>query len=219
MSNKQFKYYAKAAVMVITVAFFLTVKDAFAQNSSFSSFKRLSCAEKRWVLFHPCVAGEAHKISLEALEISKSIKKDTLLDGDENGGQLDAFRHAYWMARLTQEIGWRRAASLGKAHEKGNYRMYRKGRLEEGTLPDEASGRMDFLNNDVGIETGKRFPEVLPEFLVESIIQMILEGKLYIISKDAQGNFLNCQGNIISKTEMQGKWENDKCIIPSVKTH
>jgi len=45
-----------------------------------------------------------------------------LLDGDASGGQVDAFRHAYWMARLHQEIGKRAAFSLGKSHEKENWK-------------------------------------------------------------------------------------------------
>ena len=39
---------------------------------------------------------------------------------------MDAFRHAYWMARLRQEIGKTAARSLGKAHEKENYQTFKK---------------------------------------------------------------------------------------------
>ena len=49
------------------------------------------------------------------------MKLSPLLDKDPSGGQVDAFRHAYWMARLNEEIGKNAAKSLGKAHEKENY--------------------------------------------------------------------------------------------------
>ena len=73
------------------------------------------------MLFHPFKATKALEISKEVNRISDSIKKTNLLDGDASGGQVDAFRHAYWMARLKQEIGESAARSLGKAHEKENY--------------------------------------------------------------------------------------------------
>ena len=91
------------------------------QNTTLGQFKKLSCPEKRWVIFHPFVAKKALKVSLEAREITAEIKQQKLLVGTGNGDQIDAFRHTYWMARLAQEIHWRKANRLGKAHEKGNY--------------------------------------------------------------------------------------------------
>ncbi|MBK6839510.1 MAG: hypothetical protein IPG90_15685 [Bacteroidetes bacterium] len=58
------------------------------------------------------------KITEQARMETKSLLLDSRLDGDEDGGQLDAFRHAFWMASLSQKICWRKALKLGIAHEK-----------------------------------------------------------------------------------------------------
>lgn len=167
------------------------------------------------MLAHPFKANKALQVTNEAKEVVASIKKNALFDNAESGSRLDAFRHAFWMARMTQEIGPHRAFRLGKAHEKGNYRQFKKGRKEDGWLPDEPSGKMDYLNNDAGIETGKRNPEATPEQLSEIILQMIAEGKLYIISRDSSGNFLDCSGKVIDMEMYRGKWLNPKCVIPT----
>ena len=91
-------------------------------QSNWKQFKKLSSPKKIWVLFHPFKANKALMVSKEAYRIADSIKKSPLLDGDASGGQVDAFRHAFWMASLTAEIGWRKARKLGVAHEKGNYK-------------------------------------------------------------------------------------------------
>ena len=118
--------------------------NLFSQTS-FKSFFDLSGPKRTWVLFHPFKAKKSLKISQEANKVADSIAKTNLLDGDGSGGQVDAFRHAYWMARLRQEIGKRAARSLGKAHEKENYLTYKKRKLEDGVVPDEISSTMDFV--------------------------------------------------------------------------
>ncbi len=188
--------------------------SAFSQKPA-ESFCKLSCPEKRWVIAHPFKAKRAMLISYEASEVAKSMKKDPRLDANENGGRADAFRHGYWMARLTQEIGWRSAYRLGIAHEKANFRQFKKSVNEDGVLPDEASGCMDFLTNDAGNEAGKRNPDASAEQLTEIIIGMITEGKLYVISRDSTGNYIDCKGGIINMNDYKGKWKNPKCVVPS----
>ena len=98
--------------------FFLIFTFQFYSQSNFKSFFELSGPKKTWVLFHPFKAVKSLEISKEATKVADSIKKTNLLDGVAAGGQVDAFRHEYWMARLHQEIGKFAACSLGKAHEK-----------------------------------------------------------------------------------------------------
>ena len=68
---------------------------------------------------------------------------------------MDAFRHAYWMARLTQSIGRKKALKLGEAHELGNYQDYLSGKVEEVHLPDSMSSVMDRWNNRLGAGIGE----------------------------------------------------------------
>ena len=182
------------------------------QNSSVGQFKKLSCPEKRWVFFHPFVAKKALKVSLEARKITAELKQQNVLKGTGNSDQLDAFRHTYWMARLAQEIHWRKAKRLGKAHEKGNYRQFKKGKLEDDVLPDKISSEMDFFNNQVGIDLGK---SMKGKELKNEVIQIVQEGKCKIIKTDANGNFLDEQNNIIPAEELKGKWENRKVLVNS----
>ena len=195
------------------VLFFLfMILGLVAQESKMKKFRELSGPEKCWVIFHPFVAKKALKITEEARRMTQFVKQKKLLKGNGNGGQLDAFRHAFWMATLTQQIGWRRARELGEAHEKGNYKDYKKRKLEDGVVPDKISSEMDYYNNDVGIELGKEKSQLN---IKEIVIVFVLQGKCKIIKKDNLGNFLDCEGNILFKEELKGKWENDKCLVSS----
>ena len=185
------------------------VNSSVYSQSKIKSFKKLSCPEKWWVIWHPFVAKKAFAVSQLARQKTDSIKQNNILKGKGNGDQVDAFRHTFWMAKLTNEIGWRRAKSLGKAHEKGNYKDYKKQRLEDGEVPDKISSEMDFFNNEVGIKLGKS----TNENLVEKVIEMVKTGKCKIIKTDEKGNYLDCDGNILLKEDLKGKWENDKCLV------
>jgi hypothetical protein len=111
---------------------------------------KLSGPLKKWVLLHPFKAKLSLKISNETKRVADTIRTTHLSDKNSAGGQVDAFRHAYWMARLRQEVGESVARSLGKAHEKENYITYKKSELEEGVVPDEIASKIDFHNNEEG---------------------------------------------------------------------
>lgn len=197
----------------VFLLFFLSTQ-IFSQ-SSFKSFFELSPPKRKWVLFHPFKATKALEISKEANRISDSIKKTNLLDGDASGGQVDAFRHAYWMARLKQEIGESAARSLGKAHEKENYLTFKKNQLEDGVVPDEISSEMDLWNNEEGLQLVSKNNTLPKEGLIFRIINAIQSGNMKIIKKDKKGAFLTCEGEVISAVSLKGKWKNNKCLIAS----
>ena len=112
-------------IIISVFAILLTGSVAISQNR-WKEFKKLSRPEKTWVVMHPFAALKAATISYNARKTADSLKTSAILDGDADGGQVDAFRHAYWMAMLCRDIGWRKAYRLGKAHEKGNYLDYKK---------------------------------------------------------------------------------------------
>lgn len=194
---------------------FLFISLNVFSQSNFKSFFDLSGPKRTWVLFHPFKAKKSLKISKEANRVADSIAKTNLLDGDKSGGQVDAFRHAYWMARLRQEIGKRAARSLGKAHEKENYLTFKKNKLEDGVVPDEISSTMDLHNNEEGLKLITRKSKVSQNGLIFRIINAIKAGKMRVIKKDKKGNFLTCDGKIISKESLKGKWKNNKCLMAS----
>ena len=188
--------------------------SVFAQ-SNYQKFKKLSSPKKWWVILHPFKAKKALLISKDVNKVSDSIRKSNLLDGDHSGGQVDAFRHAYWMARLKEEIGTSAARSLGKAHEKENYLMYKKRELEEGIVPDEISSEMDLFNNHVGLSFTTKGNKTPRKGLIYRVINAVLEGKMKVIKKDKNGNFLTCKGDIINPKLLKGNWKNTKCLVSS----
>jgi len=194
--------------------FIISNFTSFSQSISVNFFK-LSSPEKHWVIFHPFKAKKAFIISNETLRITDSISKTNLIDDDINGGQLDAFKHSFWMACLTQKIGSKSALKLGDVHEKGNYISYKKGLNEDGNLPDKISSTMDLFNNKIGSKIAIDNLKITNKELILFIIEEINNGNMRILKKDNYHNFLNCSGDIISKETLKGKWENDKCLIPS----
>lgn len=196
--------------LVVFCCFLLAVFKVSAQESNLKKFRRLSGPEKCWVIFHPFVAKKALKVSEKTRLLTKEIQRNGVLKGYGNGGQIDAFRHTFWMATLTQEIGKKRARSLGRKHEKGNYKDYKKRRLEDGVIPDKISSEMDLFNNEVGIKIGTKSDDLN---LKELIVEAVLKGNCKIIKKDTYDNFLDCDGIYIPIENLKGKWENKKCLV------
>ena len=196
------------------LVFLFMILSVSAQDSKMKKFKQLSGPEKCWVLWHPFVAKKALEISEEARKATAIVKKNKMLKGSGNGGQVDAFRHTFWMVKLTVEIGWRRARRLGNAHEKGNYRDYKKRKLEDGATPDKVSSEMDYFNNAVGIRIGKMTTDLN---LKEIVVNTVKAGGCKIIKSDQSGNFLDVEGNVIPLDSLKGKWENEKCLVNSNK--
>ena len=183
-------------------------------QSTESRFSKLSGPEKWWVIWHPLKAKRALNVSLEVLRVTDSISKAGSIGHDRNGGKLDAFKHCYWIAFMTVEIGERAALKLGEAHEKGNYETFKKGKLEDGFLPDKSSSEMDLFNNKMGAELSRNKIQATNLQLINGVIEMIESGDLRILKKE-NATFLTCKGQVIASDELKGKWINDKCLIPS----
>lgn len=201
--------------MILVLVFF--TQSLFAQEKLSPS--RISRPEIIWAITHPFAALKAFKLTKRSLGVSESMRRDSVLDGVWIGGQLDAFRHAYWMALLAQKINPKKVIRLGNAHEKANRIDFKKGRLEETAIPDSVNTEMDYFNNIRGVEIGCANKNASPEELKQIVIKSILEGNMKIIRMDEQGNFLDCENNIISMDKWNGKWNIPKCLVPSNQTH
>jgi hypothetical protein len=194
------------------IIFFLFSQQTFSQTPS---FKKLSCPEKRWVFFHPFAAKKAFRITVEARVVSKQMENDSLLDHDADGGQVDAFRHAFWMGRLAQEMCWRKAGRLGKAHERGNYLDFKKRRTGEETFTDSIASAMDVFNNNVGLEAGRKNKKLSSEEMKTLIVKKIRNGEMEIILKDRNGNSLSCERKILDLKMYSGIWNIPRCLTRS----
>jgi hypothetical protein len=196
--------------------FFLASISGSAQNAR-HSFRALSRAEKGWVFAHPFVAKKAFRCTQQVLQVCEQEATDKRLDGKTNGGQVDAFRHAYWMAMLSAEIGGRKAHKLGKAHEKGNRQAFRHGHFEEGARPDSIASAMDLFNNEIGLELRKRFPADTPEQMQKRVVSQILEGKLLMLSMDERGRFLDINRQPIDPGRWKKSWNIPKVLVPTAR--
>lgn len=194
----------------------LTSLNTFSQ-SAVKKFTTLSSPEKWWVFIHPFKANKAFYITNDVLKITDSIRKTQLLDNDINGGQLDAFKHSYWLARLSLMIGEKSALKLGDAHEKGNYQAYKKMQKEDGVVPDKIASTMDLFNNEIGAKIVDNKEVLTKQELIRIIIKEINKGSMKIIKKDTSGNFLTCDDQLINLQSIRGEWENDKCLVSSNK--
>lgn len=112
---------------------------------------------------------------LVGLDGFKDIKEDAFSTsearyhgaGAEDGHQ-DAFRHAYWNARMTSEYGVDFAAAFGTAHEgvAGN--------------PSDREA-MDLYNNEVGRKIASENPDASPQELADLVQQAIEDGEMLVI--------------------------------------
>lgn len=179
------------------------------------SIKNMHISEIWWTASHPFIAKKAYNISKQARDIANSHISDTTLDGDYNGGMVDAFRHTLWMALLVQDIKPQAAYKLGLAHEKGNYKDYKKKTLEEGSLPDSVSCAMDLKNNSIGLDIGQQYMGVDKDTLIQVVKSHVRRGKCWKIKKNSLGYFLDENDNVIPDTLWKGKWISPKVLVPS----
>lgn len=193
----------------------LLLAAALPAQSNWKRFWSLKRPQKCWVLLHPFAARKALALSQEALNKTEEVRKGDELDGDFNGGQVDAFRHTYWMALLSSRIGPRRARSLGKAYERGNHIAFRRGELEDGAQADAIASEMDLFNNELGIEIGSRNKGASTAELSNQSIESIRAGKGKIVRKNKSGQPLDEQGKVIPLSKWQGIWENGRNLVPS----
>jgi len=188
---------------------------SFPLKQSAQSLKNLHISEIWWAVSHPFIANKAFKISKDASRIAYDHISDPALDGDYNGGQVDAFRHTLWMALLVQEINPKAAYKLGLAHENGNYRDFKRKTLEEGSLPDSVSCAMDLKNNNIGLDIGQQYMGIDRATLIQVVKVAVKTGECWIIKKDSLGYFLDKNNNVIPDSMLLGKWETPKIIVPS----
>jgi len=188
-----------------------------SQNSTLHSFLKLSSAEKKWAIGHLFIAKKAWVITERCRFVTDSLGKTGIPDRDPSGGKLDAFRHSFWMATLSEKIGVRKSLSLGRAHEKGNYRDFKRNRFEEGDIPDKTASNMDLFNNKIGVGIGMAFKGGNEKLIVDSILKAIAKGNMRIVLKDTLGRSCDSTFNPIPLNDLKGKWITPRILVPSGK--
>jgi hypothetical protein len=182
---------------------------------SCTALKTRSFPEKKWAVLHPIAAVKVYRLSKPCYQLYNQTLIRNQLDTFANGGQLDAFRHAFFMATFAQKIKIKQLRKLGNAHEKGNYLHFKKGILEDGELPDSISTVMDVFNNEIGFTIGTKNKSASLSALAELVISTIKNGELRIIKRNTNGNYLNCNGLLLRTNDLHFKWQNEKCLVSS----
>lgn len=190
-----------------------------SQNSTLHSFFQLSSAEKKWAMGHPFIAKKAWEITQRCLFVTDSLGEKGIPDRDPSGGKLDAFRHSFWMATLSEKIGVRKSLSLGRAHEKGNYRDFKRNRFEEGNIPDKVASDMDLFNNKIGTEIGLALKDTNEKQVVDSILKAISRGSMRIVFKDSLGRSCDSSFMPIPEKDLHGRWVTPRVLVPSDKLY
>jgi len=198
----------KYIIYILFLIFFWT-SDLYADSIQITPKSKIKISNREiiWAISHPFIANKVLKISKSAINITDSVEENNILS-DQSGGNLDAFKHAYWMALLSQNISSKKARRIGVIHEKINYREYKRGNSNQ----DSAASFMDLMNNEVGISIVENNKSLSHQDLINMIIEAIKNGELYRIKKDEEGKYLDCNNRIIDLSKEKG-WNKRKCII------
>lgn len=186
---------------------------AILSNNTYFAQQPVSRYEFRWAFFHPLAALKIKKQLPKALAIYSDMKKSGLPDTYNSGGKLDAFRHVYTMAFLARTIRARKLRKLGKAHEKGNERQFRKRQMEEGERPDSLAGEMDLRNNELGFRIGAANRRADNLFLKELVLQAIKDGKAWYLKRNARSEYVDCDGKGLDPDLYRESWYVPKCLV------
>jgi hypothetical protein len=180
------------------------------------SFHNLSKHEKHWAIWHPFASIKIKNHQAEMYAVYKEVKQQKLLDTFENGGKLDAFRHTFAMAYFSKFVKTKKLRKLGKAHEKANYQQFLNHLPEEdGELPDSLSSVMDLKNNNIALSLANEVKKLSSEEIKQKIIRLIKAGGVFIIKRNAQGLYVDCNNQIIPSEKIKGIWNVPKCLIKS----
>ena len=197
---------------ILLFTFFLMCFQTVAAQNLLHRYRQLAKAEKRWVRCHLFVAKRAMRCTRLTEQLYEQAKKDSLIIGPENGGKPDAFRHALWMALLTQNIGVKKALKLGIAHEKANYEFFLEKKNEYGELPDSMGSVMDVFNNQKGADLGLQHKKDSAQAMVQVVLRSLTNGVLCIIKTDQSGRCRTCDNQHINMEKYSGCWHIPKCV-------
>jgi len=194
--------------ILLMISVLLLLLPAISQASNTQSVK-ISGPEFMWAMAHPFIAAKARKMTKYAMHITDSLENAHVLH-DRSGGQLDAFKHAFWMAVLSQEFKPKKVYKLGLAHERFNFRQVKKAKGGG----DKAASDMDLWNNKVGIDMGYVNRNISKDSLISLIVSAVKSGKMRIIKKNSRGDSLDKNNQLIDNSTLK-TWENPRCLVAS----
>jgi hypothetical protein len=196
--------------------YFLFIFISIRVSAQTKAFHNLSKYEKHWAMVHPFAALKIKKHQAEMYAVYTEVKKQHILDNFENGGKLDAFRHTFAMAYFSKYIRPGKLRKLGKAHEKANHWQFLHHLADEdGELSDSLSSVMDLKNNDIALSLAKEVKKLSPEEIKQKVIVLVQAGAVFIIKRNAQGQYVDCNNQLIAPEKLK-TWNTPKCLVKSI---
>lgn len=193
---------------LLTIALILSIKLPSQKKGLFDPVAL-------WGISHPFAAAKIKKINRQCLTIYNQKELKTRLDSFNSGGQLDAFRHVFFMAAFHQKVNAKKLRKLGKAHENKNYRQFLKGEQQGEFRHDSLSMVMDLHNNEVafGLKSSGTFVSL--EELKETVIQTLYSGKALVMKRNRKGQLLKCDNSLLRPEDYGNSWYIPKCLVSS----
>jgi len=132
-------------------------------TSAYDQFQNLTDEEKTYVLQHP------HHINT-IKESKEKAFSETKKNFGYNGrnDRSDAFRHCFWSAILSRDIGYLNALEFTTAHESS-------------PLNDSKEKQMDLHNNSVGLKIGQNKDK--KSSISQQCMAALKDGTLKVIKK------------------------------------
>ena len=131
---------------------------------------------------------------------NRELAQNTAQDLESRGklkflgdGSADAFRHAYWNALNTADIGSTEAADFATLHELGETNPAKDPKNE---LYDPISIQMDLHNNYKGRQIANENPDASDAELKTLVLKAVYNGDLLKIKMNSNGEWLDKNGNI-----------------------
>jgi hypothetical protein len=175
----------------------------------------ISKYEKRWAAFHPIAAIRIKSRLKKAMVVYHEVKDSKQLDNFESGGTLDAFRHSFSMAYLSQKIKTKKLRKLGIAHEKGNKYHFYKNKHEFGERADSLACEMDLRNNELGFLIGSKTKKLKINDLKAEMLLQIQKGNAWILKRNDKNEYVSCENEPIIMNNYKNVWFLPKCLIKS----
>jgi len=144
----------------------------------------------------------------KANDIEKNADAATLMTKSTfgrngKGDKSDAFRHAFWQARNTQDVGESFTEKWSDAHE-----------YSTPTNEVTTDLYMDIHNNNVGIEIGKNNPDASPDEIKQLILDRIDKGDMLIINSN--NKLIKSDGGIIKNNSEIRRYGTSKGIATEI---
>ena len=167
--------------------------------------------EYGFALRHPIIANEIGKVKtgVGCTNISTNSTRFSAVVGNDDfqeGGQVNAIRHALWSSTISSKYGTDIAKEATNSHEPDS-------NLSGFTFSEkaEADSRCDLLNNEIGISLGSQNKKSSMKHLTGQVLDIFHSEGLWMSSQDENGNWIVSRQKMSDADYQKAIQELSKC--------